>query len=369
MPPQPVDNAAVITLATLLLALVGCAPGATQAWGGLAPGATGGLPASARRPRGALFAAMLAAAFLALAGCAPAPEADAPDFLPAARGPYRRVTPVARYTSSNLYEYIDGQAPYVVSYGFVGLATADYRRADEPVTTVDVYDMGSVRSAFALFRSNANLESSPLDIGTEGAGGEGRIEFWQDRYYVVVSSPAAEDDTPVRDIARAVADDLPPTGRMPDCLAWLPAEGRIEASLTFTPTAYLGYEVLQHAAAARFRLGETEGAGGAKEAAGGKPPPEVTLFACRYASPDAAVEALAALRTQLAGQSAPMSLEEAELADLAAEGVVADKFVMGRLVVFRQGRFLAGMLPWPDHPAARPCLAALAAHVKGRQQP
>jgi len=333
----------------------------------LAPGATGGLPASVLRARWTPFVALFAAALLALAGCAPPDAETEPDLLPAARGPYRRVTPVARYTPANLYEYIDGQAPYVVSYGFVGLATADYRRADEPVTTVDVYDMGSVRNAFALFRSNANLESSPLDIGTEGAGGEGRIEFWQDRYYVVVSSPAAEDDTPVRDIARLLAADLPPTARLPDCLAWLPAEGRIEASLTFTPTAYLGYEVLRHAAAARFRLGEmASGAAPAKEAPGGKPPPEVTLFACRYESPDAAAEALAAFRTQLASQSASMSLEEAELADLAAEGFVADKFVMGRLVVFRRGRFLAGMLPWPDHPAARPCLAALAGHVKGQ---
>jgi len=299
----------------------------------------------------------LAALLLALTGCAPTGDADAPDLFPAARGPYRRVTAVARYTPANLYEYIDGQAPYVVSFGFAGLATADYRRADEPVTTVDVYDMGSIENAFALFRSNANLEASPVAIGTEGAGGEGRIEFWQGRYYVAVSSPAAEDDTPVRDLARRLAADLPPTDRMPACLGWLPADGRVEASEKFLPGAYLGYEVLRSAASARYRVGRGEAA------------PEVTLFACRYESPDAAGEALAAFRTQLAERSAPVPLAAAGLADLGGDGFVAEEFVMGRLVIFRAGRFLAGMVPWPDHPAATSLLAALAAHVKGQPQP
>jgi len=165
---------------------------------------------------------VLACLLLAFAGCGAGEDADHLDLFPPERGPYRRTTPVSQYTPATLHEYIDGQAPFVVSFGFEGLATADYRRADEPVTTVEVYDMGSVQNAFALFRSNANLEASPVEIGTEGAGGDGRIEFWQGPYYAVVSNPAAEDDGAVRSLARRLAGDLPPTDRMPPCLGWLP---------------------------------------------------------------------------------------------------------------------------------------------------
>jgi len=312
---------------------------------------------------------------LAFAGCSPPDNVEQLDLFPAQCGPYRRTADVARYTPANLHEYINGEAPYVVSFGFQGLATADYRRADEPATTVDVYDMGSAQNAFALFRSNANLEASPVEIGTEGAGGEGRIEFWQGRYYAVVSNPAAEDDAAVRDLARRLAADLPPTGRMPPCLGWLPAEGRVEASLRFTPQAYLGYEVLSSAASARYRLRRNArddtgaGAGEGGQGPGQRPgeggrAAEGTLFACRYESPDAAAAALAAFKDQVAAQSTLALLTDTEKASVGPDGFVAEEFVMGRLIVFRAGRFLAGMFPCSAAPADRSLLATLAAHLK-----
>jgi len=332
------------------------------------------------------------ASVLLLAGCAPSPDGDRSDPLPPVCGPYRRATPVARYAPETLYEYIDGQAPYVVSFGFVGLATADYRRGDEPVTTVDLYDMGSVENAFALFRSNANLEAQPLEVGAEGAGGDGRIEFWQGRFYVCVSNPAAEEDVHVRRLARLLADALPPTDHLPAYLGWLPAEGRIAGSERFLPVAYLGYEPLKSAVSARYRLAPPADAGGHRAADGAagrdaetdrdpsepgarieageaqqKRPEvrEVTLFACRYASAEAAGRALADFTSQIAASGGPVPLDAAGLNGLGPEGVVAERFVMGPLVVFRAGRFLAGLLPFADDPATRALLASLAAHVNG----
>ncbi len=324
--------------------------------------------------RACMLTAGLATAVALAAGCAPSDGGGA-DLFPSRRGPYERVTPVTRFTPETLYEYINGQAPYVVSFGFVELATADYRRGDEPVTTVDVYDMGSVTNAFALFRSNANVEASPVEVGTEGAGGGGRIEFWQNRYYVTVSNPAAEDPAHVRQLAVRLAADLPATDHRPAFLDWLPADARIPRSEKYLPEAYLGYEPLARAVSARYTVGPL---------ADDAEPREITLFVCGYDSAAAAGEALAEFRSQIAAGAAPVPLAAADLdalgrrgpaadepaqeadtahSDGTAEGFVAERFVMGPLVIFRAGRYLAGLLPYDGSPPARARLALLADHL------
>jgi len=330
---------------------------------------------------------------LLLAGCTSEPGDGQPNLLPPERGSLRRATDVTRYTPQTLHEYINGQAPYVVSFGMLGLATADYRQADEPVTTVDVYDMGSADNAFAIFRSNADVEGSPLDLGAEGAGADGRIEFWKNRYYVVVSNPLAEDPAIVRDLAERVAADIPPTDAMPAYLGWLPEEGRVARSEKYLAEAYLGYESLTRCVTARFAVGE------------GETPAEVTLFVCRYDSPDAATAALEEFKKQVAAQStiAPLDADSHRAIQAGAEapgatggspasaagdaeapgagapgatgglsasaaspvdGFIADKFVMGRLIIFRSGPHLAGILPYSGTPPTRTLLGRLAKHVE-----
>ena len=387
-----------------------------------------GPPRAARLGR-PLRAVAVLALLVALAGCAPSPDPDRPpDLFPDARGPHRRVTAVARYTPATLYEYIDGQAPYVVSFGFVELTTADYRRGDEPVTTVDVYDMGSPQNAFALVRSNANLEAQPLAVGAGGAGGDGRVEFRKGRYYVAVSNPDAAEAHHVEALARRLADDLPDADGPPPCLAWLPTDGCIEKSEKFLPQAYLGYEPLADAASARYRLAPPGDADPGPDAA---PAREATLFVCRYDSPAAAATALVAFRSQVGAQSTPAPLDAPALeaigqaasadavpdavgpgpygpgepsgdgppgatgglpasasrdgqgaavalestgaagAEASAEaspppdGFIAERFVMGRLLIFRSGRFLAGMLPYDADPATLSLLSRLAQHLDG----
>ncbi len=111
--------------------------------------------------------ALLAALSLALTACGCATSPD-DDLLPGRCGEWRLAGPVREFTAANLHEQIDGAAPFVISFGFRSLAAADYRCGDGPATGVEVYDMGSIDNAFALFRSNASVEATPIEVGTEG---------------------------------------------------------------------------------------------------------------------------------------------------------------------------------------------------------
>jgi len=277
----------------------------------------------------------------ALAGCASSPEGD---LLPPERGEWRRAGAVTRYTADNLYDYIDGSAPFVISFGFQSLATADYRRASEPVTTVDLYDMGSADNAFALFRNKANLEAEPVEVGAEGAGSEARIEFWQGPYYVAVSNPSPEESEHVLALARDVAESLPPTEAWPAYLELLPETHRVPRSEKYLPDSFLGYEVLQRAASARYKCGDAE----------------VTLFACRYDTPQAAAEALAAFKAQLEKKAPTKPL------DCGDGGFVADTFILGPLAIFRRSHHLGGMIGYAKGAPADSLLADLDGRLAGR---
>ena len=277
----------------------------------------------------------------ALAGCASSPDDD---LLPPERGGWRREGDVTRYTADNLYDYIDGSAPFVISFGFRSLATADYRRADEPVTTVDLYDMGSSDDAFALFRNKANLEAEPVEVGSEGAGSEARIEFWQGPYYVAVSNPSPEESEHVLALARDVAKSLPATEAWPAYLDLLPTDGRVPRSEKYLPDSFLGYEALQCTVSARHKVGDAE----------------VTLFACRYDTPQAAAQALDAFKAQLEKKNPTKPLGRGD------GGFVADTFILGPLALFRRGHHLGGLINYAEGAPADSLLADLDGRLAGR---
>jgi len=273
-----------------------------------------------RRARSHSRNSLLAAAGFAMlvVGCArPLGER----FLTPSLGGWSRAGEVHHFTAENLYDYIDGEAPFVISFGFRSLAQAPYRRGAGPQTTVDIYDLGSASNAFALFRNRASLEGHFLDIGREGAADDTRIEFWQGRFYAVLSLPSPSERANVLALARQLSAALPPGNEWPEYLRLLPTVGRLARSEQYLPTDFLGHEFLRRAVSARYKVGERE----------------VMLFACRCEDPAEAATALARLGGILRRQrpTEPLAVGEA--------GLLAEEATLGQLAVFRRGRFLGGV--------------------------
>lgn len=283
---------------------------------------------------------------VAAGGCA---RPSAEQILRPSYGQWRRAGPIVHFTADNLYDHIDGEADFVIRFGFRSLAQATYRRGAEVQSTVDVYDMGSADNAFALFRSRADVEARALDVGTEGAGDEARVEFWQDGYYVDLSIWSPEAGTSVLALARELARALPPTKAWPAYLKLLPQRGRVARSEQYLPTDFLGHAFLNRAVTARYKLDGRPGRGTG-----------ITLFACRCDDPGQAAEALARLQAALRGHGDPGPLAVGE------GGFVANEPSLGRVAVFRCGRFLGGMIRYVRGPATDALLADLARGLRGR---
>lgn len=284
---------------------------------------------------------VLSAAVVVVGGCA---RPLGQRYLTRSRGAWQRVGRLRHFTAQNLYDHIDGEAEFVISFGFRSLAQAVYRRSAQAETTVDIYDTGSASNAFALFRSRANVEAQPINVGSEGAWDEARLEFWQGRFYVALSMPPAGERESVLALAHDLARALPPTKAWPAYLELLPATGRVTRSEQYLPADFLGYEFLRRTITARYKLGGRE----------------AMLFACRCESVAEAVEALARLEAVLGQQrpTRPLALGDG--------GFLADDPTMGRLAVFRRGRFLGGMTRYAKDSATDRLLADLDRRLRTR---
>lgn len=278
---------------------------------------------------------------LAAGGCA-GPGGER--YLAATRGNWVRLGTVQRYTARDLYDAIDGEAPFVISFGFRSLAQAQYgERGGEPLIAAELYDMGRSDNAFALFRAKATLESKPIELGTEGAGDGTRVEFWQGPFYGAVTAlPSAAAGADALAFARELARSLPPTRAWPACLALLPPEHRIARSEQYTPSDFLGDRALKRAVSARYRIGGHE----------------ATLFACHCDGPADAAAALARLRGRARPDKPPQPLTIGE------EGFIADEPGLGTLAVFRRGAFLAGAFGSIHLPAFGRLLAELSRRLE-----
>jgi hypothetical protein len=269
---------------------------------------------------------------LTVGGCA---EPSGSRFLTASRDRWQRVGPIRHFTADNLYDHINGEADTVIPFGFRSLANARYQHGAETKCTVDIYDMGSASNAFALFRSHADLEAKPLDVGSEAVGDQTRTEFWQGSFYVDVVTFSPTEGFSALTLARDLARSLPPTKAWPAYLKLLPTRGRVARSEQYVPHDLFGRSFLNRAITARYKLGTRK----------------AMLFACRYDSPKGAARALDRFEAILRQKrpTRPVTLGE--------RGFLADDPVLGRLVVFRRAHFVAGMTGYAKDPATEALLA------------
>ena len=280
------------------------------------------------------------ALILLVVGCArPVPQR----VLTSTRGGWTRIEALQHYTPDTLFEYINGEAEGVIPYGFRLLTQATYQRG-EAESVVDIYDVGSAEGAYGLFRSHSSVQAKPVDVGTEGAADEARVEFWQGRYYVAAAVPSPEAHKAVLALARGLARDLPPTAAMPAYLALLPVGPRVPRSEQWTPISFLGQDALRDAVSAQYKL----------------PGRQAMVFACRYADATAAAGALARFRSYIERKQKPRPFR------LGDEGFAARDPFHGPLVVFRRGRSLGGMTGHARDTATAALLADLDRRLASR---
>ena len=170
---------------------------------------------------------------------------------------FKLTKPVAYYNPGNLFELINGQAVFYLSYGFVKLDHAFFEK-DGVSYKVDVYELRDRLSALGSYRAQKDDDAAELNAGTEGYIFDYLASFYKDKYYIEIV-PTDEGDIPVMKLlASHVEKRIPGTSDLPEELSLFPLEGIIPNSESYYGENLLSYTFLGHGITAEYKQNQGE---------------------------------------------------------------------------------------------------------------
>jgi hypothetical protein len=212
------------------------------------------------------------------------------------------------YTADNLFEYMDSNAEGYILYGFQEMHGVTCKKG-EVTFVLDISDMGDADFAYGMFSANRDLRQPEYRVGMGGQIVPRRLIFAKGQYYVEIAANPEGDYTPaLKEFAAALEKTVPGSTAPPVALGWFPAEK--QQSLRLVPESVLGLRMLQRGYVAQYEFGKAF-----------------------VVMDESAGELMAKLRARF-GETSPV-----KIADEAFVG--ADKY-LGRLCIFRKGRYVGG---------------------------
>lgn len=163
------------------------------------------------------------------------------------------------YTADNLYEYIDGQAPHYIGFGFRALLVAEYapKGAAVPSMVVDLYDMELRRNAYGLFMSTVPPEEEQIELGNAGYASGNVAVFWKGSYYVRVAGMTGGDlSREVKEAAVAIAANIRDDSTTLAEFSAFPQEGLLPGTLAYIKSAAFGLAYLRETFVAGYESSE-----------------------------------------------------------------------------------------------------------------
>jgi len=168
-------------------------------------------------------------------------------------GGFKLTRPVAFYNPGNLFELIDGQAVFYLSYGFRLLEHAFYEKGGDTYS-VDIYELADRLSAFGSFHQQKDEDAAFMDVSCEGYAIDYLAVFYKDRYYVEII-PAASPDNAVETMtafALQVEKRIPGTGVIPPEIALLPEENIVPGSIRYFGENLISYTFMGKGLTAQY---------------------------------------------------------------------------------------------------------------------
>jgi hypothetical protein len=200
----------------------------------------------------------------------------------------------------------------------------------------DISEMESPEFAWGIFVSNRNPNLPIEKIGMAGQVTERRAFFSKDRYFLEIAANPAKDHSGVLKQFVAVWEKkIEGNTSLPAILGWFPEEGLNRDSMRLVPESVLGFRMLKRGFTAQYAKGKA--------------------FIVPEASAESASGLLAKFKERI-GNTQP-----AQVGDEAWQ--VNDKY-LGRMCVFRKGKYLAGFSNLPADVDPLPMAQKLASKVQ-----
>lgn len=228
------------------------------------------------------------------------------------------------FVTDTLFEYMNGNSEGYFAYGFKQMRGVTCTNGSQDLV-FDISEMESPELAWGMFTANRDSKLPLTPLGAAGQVTPRRGAFAKGIYYVEVAANPAGNQALLEKFLAAWDQRLPGSTKRPELLDVFPSAGLKADSLRLVPESVLGFRMLRRGFVAVYNDGKA--------------------FVVPESSPEAAAKLLAQFKQRVAAGEAASIGEEAFQ--------TKDKY-LGRLCVFRKGRFLAGATNFPENvdPAA-----------------
>ncbi|TAL62413.1 MAG: hypothetical protein EPN88_13315 [Bacteroidetes bacterium] len=190
-------------------------------------------------------------ALIALFGSAFAQDLTLPEL-----NGFKKITKYPVFKPDNLWDFINGAADTYLSYGFIDLHVAEYKKGKN-VIKLEVYRHSDFTMAFGIYSTERSPSFRFMNIGTQGYIADGAINFFKGNYYVKVRTFSKNEKIlqSAQSLALKVANELEGDSKMPAVLSMFPDIGLKVNEETFINESVLGHKFLNKAFKATYEVG------------------------------------------------------------------------------------------------------------------
>lgn len=168
---------------------------------------------------------------------------------------YKINTDFPVFHPDNLWDFINGAAENYLSYGFVELHVAEYKKGKN-VIKVEIYHQSDHTQAFGIYSTERSPSFSYMNLGSQGYMTDGTINFFMGNYYVKMRtySTSEKNLNAMKTLALSVAGMLGGSKDMPAPLSLFPATGRKVNEEMYINESVLGHKFLNKAFKANYEV-------------------------------------------------------------------------------------------------------------------
>ena len=236
------------------------------------------------------------------------------------------------YTPENLFEYMDGNAEGYLLYGFQGMRGVTCEKGGATFV-IDISDFGDAESAYGMYSANRDPGQPAVKLGMGGQIVPRRAIFAKGAAYAeIAANPEGDYTAALREWTAALEKVIGGSNDLPAILAWFPTER--QQSLRLIPESVLGIRLLKRGYVGQYDTGKA--------------------FVVTEESAASAAAVMQKLRERF---------ETTTPAKAGDEAFQVNDAYLGRLCIFRKGRYLGGYGNVADGQDAVALAVGLAARI------
>lgn len=161
------------------------------------------------------------------------------------------------FTSANLHEYINGQAPRYFQFGFKSLTVAEFfaPKTKGASLVVDLYNMGARHNAYGIWIDGRGEEEADLKAGNAGYTSGNMAAFWKGTWFVRIRALTDEDQSRlVQKAAEEAAEWIDDGAGQLEEFAAFPKDGLVAGAQSYQNEAAFGLAYLNGAFVSEYDL-------------------------------------------------------------------------------------------------------------------